>query len=268
MTTNQKEAPLVLVTGGGSGIGRALCRNLHQRGYSLLVVSLLQAELDSLKEELVNGPPVETLALDITTEGAAAKILAFAKSLERFVEILINNAGVGLFGNHIDLPEERVALMLKLNVLALTEITSLFGREMAERGHGKILNVASTASFQPLPRMAAYAASKSYVASFSAALAEELGPRGVQVSVFYPGTTRTPFLESAGVNDAKGLVGTIAKWAAMEPDTAAEIALRGFFANEQEIVPGPLNMGHFLTTRLLPKRLATKVFDVIGQRRG
>ena len=131
MTTNQKQAPLVLVTGGGSGIGRALCRNLHKRGYSLLVVSLLQAELDSLKEELVNGPPVETLAIDITTEGAAAKILAFAKSLERFVEILINNAGVGLFGNHIDLPEERVALMLKLNVLALTEITSLFGREMA-----------------------------------------------------------------------------------------------------------------------------------------
>ncbi len=257
-----------LVTGGGSGIGRALCRGLHRRGHKLFVTSLNEEELASLRDDLAGGPEVRTLALDLTADGAVDRAWDAARALDAPVDVLINCAGFGLFGEHLALDDARVEAMLRLNILALTALTTRCARSMIPRRQGRILNVASTAAFQPLPHLAAYAASKSFVASFTAALSEELAPHGVRVSLFCPGATRTPFLATAGLaaGSGEGPVSRAAHAVAMDPDDVAERALSGLFAGERRIVPGALNVGHLLLTRLVPDRVITRVFDAFGSR--
>ncbi|HTM21853.1 MAG TPA: SDR family NAD(P)-dependent oxidoreductase [Kofleriaceae bacterium] len=249
-----------LVTGGGSGIGRELCRQLHARGCALLAVSLGADELAALAAELRGGAPVHTLAIDLAADGTAARVEAAARERGLDIDLLINCAGFGLWGDHLELADARVRAMLGVNLVALTELCTRFGRLMRARGGGRILNVASTASFQPLPHLAAYAATKHYVDAFSLALADELAPAGVTVSVLYPGATRTPFLAGAGLDERSGAV---ARRVAMTPERVAARAIEGLLAGERRIVPGGVNRGHFWLSRVVPDRVASRAWRAI-----
>jgi len=246
-----------IVTGGGSGIGRALVRALLARDVPVLAVALHADELATLRRDNPS-PQLATLALDLTAPGAADHVLAAAPPLD----LLINCAGLGLWGDHLTLDRRAVHNLIALNIAALTDLCSLVGEHLRDRGRGTILNVASTASFQPLPGLAAYSASKHYVAAFSAALAAELAPHGVRVCTLHPGTTRTAFLAGAGIaaTPRSNRVGRLADRVAMDPDAVAEATLVALLRGQRTIVPGRLNRLHHLLARLLPAALLSRLF--------
>lgn len=254
-----------LVTGGGSGIGRGLVRGLLARGVPVLAVARHADELVALRRDLPT-PLLTTLALDLTEPGALDHLLSVAPA---DVDLLINCAGLGLFGEHTALDRPAVRLLLAVNIGVLTDLSAGLGARMRARGRGTILNVASTASFQPLPRLAAYSASKHYVAAFSAALRAELAPHGVRVCVLHPGTTRTPFLRAAGIDAAASAdrVGRLAHRFAMDPDRVADLALAALLRGRRTIVPGVVNRLHHLLATLLPAGLLSRLFARMTRRR-
>lgn len=256
-----------LVTGGGSGIGRELCKLFARDGFRLVIVSLLEAELRSVKEELLTQYPmaeVVTLQKDLSTPSAGEEVYAELKSLHIQVDVLVNNAGFGLWEEHIKLPVARMKAMLQLNMVTLTTLCSLFGKDMADRNQGRILNIGSTTSFHAMPYIAAYSASKHYVVAFSAALAEEMRPRGVIVSCVCPGTTDTQFLSVAGVQSSArfGSVGHITQKLAMSPRMVAEAAYKGLMAGKHRTIPGLPNRLHYVASRLLPHQV---FFSALGR---
>ncbi len=251
----------VLVTGAGAGIGREFARQLHAKGAHIVAVSLVQSELESLTAEL-GAERLVTLALDLTANGAAAKLLAGLDERGLATDVLINNAGYGLMGGHLDLDEARVHNMLTLNMLALTDLCTLLGRRMRERKRGAILNVASTTAFQPLPYLAAYGASKHYVLAFSEGLAEELAPDGVRVTTLCPGTTRTAFLVGVGLDVEHAKPGSLSQLAgrvAMPPSEVAAAGIRGLERDARLVVPGGLNKLHHAAARIMSERLVGRV---------
>lgn len=195
----------VIVTGAGSGIGKEFTKLFLQDGSRVLAVSLLQDELDQLGDDLRFGADrLETLAMDLSKPDAAQALLRWCDENDWLPDTLINNAGFACFGDSTDLAPERVANMLELNVVTLTMTSMLFGRRMKERGHGAILNVGSTAGMMPSVRIASYCASKSYVNTFTYALAAELKPYGVTVTCLTPGATQTKFAHAGGIDTFKG----------------------------------------------------------------
>ena len=194
----------VVVTGAGSGIGKEFTKLYLEDGSHVLAVSLVQAELDQLSEDFRFGAPrLQTLQMDLSKPDAAAALLQWCQENDWFPDTLINNAGFACFGDAVDLAPERVANMLELNVITLTMTSMLFGGQMKERGHGAILNVGSTAGMVPSVRFASYGASKSYVNTFTYALAAELKPYGVTVTCLTPGATQTKFAQAGGIDDVR-----------------------------------------------------------------
>ncbi len=260
-----------LVTGGGSGIGRELCKLFNRDGYKLVIVSLLEAELADTKAELLAANPaadIVTLQQDLSTPTAGDDLYADIKARGIQVDVLVNNAGFGLWGEHLALAPARVQAMLQLNIVTLTALTSHFGAEMKARGDGRILNIGSTTSFQPLPYLAAYAASKAYVVSFSEAIAEELSPFGVSVTCVCPGTTQTKFLSTAGVKSSEeNRITSLAYWAdkaAMSPDDVARVAYEGLQGGSRRPIPGLSNWVHFLGSRVIPNRVMGKMMNQLN----
>ncbi|TAM65257.1 SDR family NAD(P)-dependent oxidoreductase [Mycobacterium sp.] len=191
----------VLVTGAGSGIGKEFTKLYLEDGSRVLAVSLVQAELDQLSNDFAFGAArLETLQMDLAKPDAAEALLRWCQENDWFPDILINNAGFACFGDAVDLAPERVANMLELNVITLTMTSMLFGRQMKERRRGAILNVGSTAGMVPSVRFASYGGSKSYVNTFTYALAAELKPYGVTVTCLTPGATQTKFAEAGGID--------------------------------------------------------------------
>jgi len=195
----------VLITGAGAGIGKEFTKLYLEDGSRVLAVSLVQAELDQLGKDFAFGAErLETLQMDLSKADAAATLLQWCQENDWFPDILINNAGFGCFGDAVDLAPERVANMLELNVITLTITSMLFGRQMKERRSGAILNVGSTAGMVPSTRFASYCGSKSYVNTFTYALAAELKPYGVTVTCLTPGATQTKFGEAGGIDSFGG----------------------------------------------------------------
>lgn len=260
-----------LVTGGGGGIGRELCRLLHGAGYRLVVASLLPEELASLETELGSRPGAKTLVTlqtDLSVTGAAETLYRFCEENAITVDVLVNNVGFGLAGEFTGQPLARVRQMIALNMMTATELCHLFGNRMKERGSGRILNVSSTISFQPLPWWAVYAATKAYVSSFTQALAGELRPHGVAVCCLYPGTTRTSFLDTAGINrsGSRWSVGSLIHGAAMDPKKVALAGFRGLMRGKRRIIPGLSNKIHFLFVHWVPNRVITAVVQMFMKR--
>lgn len=257
-----------LVTGGGSGIGRELCKLFNRDGYRLVIVSLLADELADVKAELLAENPeadILTLQQDLSLADAGDTLYADISARGIDVDILVNNAGFGLWGEHLDIVPERVKSMLLLNMVTLTTLCGKFGVEMKARGEGRILNIGSTTSFQPLPYLAAYAASKAYVVSFSEALAEEMAPHGVHVSCVCPGTTQTKFLATAGVKgSSENKINSLAYWAdkaAMSPEDVARVAYDGLQGRARKPIPGVSNWLHFAGSRVVPNRVIGKMMS-------
>ena len=189
-----------LITGASSGIGLEIARQLAARRMHVTRVARSGDVLEEVARELTArfGVDVRTAALDLSESDGCEALEHLIEEDERELTLLVNNAGVGAFGSALDVSEERVRTMLRLNMEAVTRLTLFCAKRFRERGHGRILNIASTGAFQPCPWLAVYGATKAYVLSFSEALSEELKGTGVTVTAFCPGPTRTNFGTAAG----------------------------------------------------------------------
>ena len=261
-TEIEMERETVLITGAGSGIRREFARLFHRDGARVLAVSLIREELESLATELSVGPgEMVTFQKDLSRPESAQEVFDWIESSGYSANILINNAGYGVLGEHLEQDYDRIQRMMTLNMVTLTGLTTLLGRKMKERGGGRILNVASTTSFQPVPYLAAYAATKHYVAAFSEALARELESHNITVTCLCPGTTDTAFLTGCGVdrNNRKGSVGQVAFKVAMTPADVAASGYRALRAGRIKAVPGITNKLHRIATNITPNRLITLI---------
>lgn len=189
---------VALITGASSGIGKELARLHASRGGDLVIVARREQALQELKTELESAHPVsvEWIAMDLAQPGAARKLYDEVRSRGIEVEILMNNAGFGGHGKFHQRELEKDSSMIQLNIVALTELTHHFLKEMVERQSGRILNTASTAGFLPGPLQAVYYATKAFVVSFSQAIAEELRDDNVSVTALCPGPVKTEFVET------------------------------------------------------------------------
>jgi hypothetical protein len=196
--------PIALITGASQGIGRELARVFAAHQHDLVLVARDHQALQSLASELP-GTACTIVAMDLSLPGAAEKLFGDIKQKGLTIEVLVNNAGFGDFGFFHETKLEKELNMIDLNVKALVTLTKLFGKEMVKRRAGKIMNLASTAAFQPGPLMAVYFATKHFVLAFSEAVANEWAPFQVGVTALCPGATESQFQAGAAMQ-ASGLV--------------------------------------------------------------
>jgi uncharacterized protein len=256
-------ARTALITGGSSGIGYELARLFAADGYQLVLVARSRDALQHAAAQLTRDSQVavEPLAIDLSAPGAPKAL--FQALGGRPIDVLVNNAAFGVYGPFLETPLDDELAMLRLNVSTLTELSKLFGREMAARRSGRILNVASTAAFQPGPLMAVYYASKAYVLSFSQALSHELARSGVSVSVLCPGPTDTGFGRRAGMERSRLFDANV-----MDAATVARIGYRGLMRNTPVIVAGLQNRVWAVASRLIPRRLLPVLVERVQRPHG
>lgn len=247
-----------LVTGASSGIGQALLPLLAADRSDLLLVARRAERLEEQKQALERrfGVRVWTLAVDLARPGAVDEVVAFTRAERIDVDILVNNAGFSLYGELADQPLPRLREMIALNVGALTELTHHAVQEMRARGRGKILQVASTAAFQPGPRMAVYYATKAYVLSFSEALSVELEGSGVTVTTLCPGPTKSEFMEVA-----RYAVTPLIEKAMMTSEEVARIGHRALMRGERLAIAGTRNKVLATASQLGPRGMVLAVTD-------
>lgn len=241
-----------LVTGASSGIGVDISRELASRGMNLLLVARRQQRLDQLAKELRrdHGVQAETDACDLQEDGAVAALFERTVARGHDIAVLVNNAGFGLHGNFIDHEIEQLQAMIRLNVVALTELTHVFARSMAERGGGHILQVTSIAGVNPLPSYATYAATKAYVLSLSGAIAHELGKRNVSVTALLPGVTRTEFFDISGQKPT-----TYSRVFGMSPSDVARIGVKAMLAERHNVIAGWRNWFSITMAAIFPRHV-------------
>ena len=242
---------VALVTGASAGLGVEFARQLSKRGHRLVLAARRKERLDELAAELGNARSVE---IDLSRPGAAAELLANVQAAGETVDLLVNNAGFGLHGRFDKADPGRLRQMIDLNCGALTDLCRGVLPDMVERQSGAILNVASTAAFQPGPGMAVYFASKAYVLSLSEALHEEVKRFGVRVSALCPGPTRTEFGEVAGFRGN----GTFNRLA-MDAATVVRMGLEGLERNKAVVITGTLNKVGAFSTRLVPRAVTRRI---------
>ena len=246
---------VALITGASAGLGVEFARQLSKRGHRLVLAARRKERLEDLAKELGNARAV---AIDLSKAGAAAKLLADVEAAGEQVDLLVNNAGFGLIGRFAELDAQRERQMIDLNVGVLMDLCRAVAPHMIQRKSGGILNVASTAAFQPGPNMAVYFATKAFVLSFTEALHEELKPHGVKVSCLCPGPTRTEFGEVAGFG-GNGLFDRTA----MEAPEVVEAGIEGLEKNRAVVVPGLVNKIGATSTRFAPRSIVRKIAGAI-----
>jgi len=246
---------VALVTGASAGLGVEFARQLSKRGHSLVLAARRKDRLEELAKDLGDA---RAIAIDLSKKDSAAKLLADIEANGETVDLLVNNAGFGLIGRFAELDGKRERQMIDLNVGALTDLCRAVAPGMIARKSGAILNVASTAAFQPGPKMAVYFATKAFVLSLSEALHEELKPHGIKVSCLCPGPTRTEFGEVAGFGGS-GAFDRLAMGAA----EVVEIGLKGLDANKAVVIAGLVNKVGAFSTRLAPRSTVRKIAGAI-----
>lgn len=251
--TSRKTA---LVTGASSGIGAALARLFAQRGYNLVIVARGRQALQDLADDLTrrHGASVAVLPKDLSLPEAPQEIVAELTRQGTQVDVLVNNAGFASYGAFAETDTQHELQMMQVNMVALTHLTKLLLPGMIQRRSGKILNIASTAAFQPGPLMAVYYATKAYVLSLSEALAEELRGSGVSVTALCPGPTRSGFQERAGMQESRLVQGEI-----MDVETVARAGYSALMSGRRIVIPGAQNRATAFAVRLLPRGLVTRL---------
>ena len=250
-----------LITGASGGIGYELAKFFARDHHNLVLVARSAHKLAQIATELqVHGGTVKTIALDLAPP-PAPKFL-FDQLAGTPIDILVNNAGFGTFGEFAQMPEEEILGQIQLNVTALTQLTRLFLPPMVQRRSGRIMNVASTAAFQPGPGMAVYYATKAYVLSFSEAIANELRHSGVTVTCFCPGATHTGFAKRAGTEKSR----LFKQLGAMDADKVALDGYRALMEGRTLAISGVHNWLVAQSTRFAPRRLVTAVSRWVAEK--
>lgn len=251
-----KESKFVLITGASSGIGRELAKLFAKDRHRLILCARREDKLQELADELKRDFGAHCLFIveDLSNPGAPVEIARRLKLMGITPDILINNAGFGLYGLFSEMDSQEILDMIQVNMASLTHLTKLLLPDMIERGSGKILNVASTAAFQPGPLMAVYYATKAYVLSFSEALANELEPFGITVTALCPGPTDTGFEKRANLEKSKLFQGVN-----MDAEIVARIGYEALIQGKVTVIPGLKNQLLASTVRFMPRKLVTKV---------
>ncbi len=245
-----------LVTGASTGIGYALSELLAADGYDLLIAARNEDRLNQAADLLrgAHGGRVTAYAMDLANPGAAADLHGRVLADGHTVDVLINNAGFGAYGPFHEADEQRHVDMLQLNTITLTHLTRLFMPDMLARRRGRIMNVASTAAFQPGPLMSAYFASKAYVLSFSGAIAHEARGTGVTVTCLCPGPTTSGFQSRGNIAQA-----TIMQGKLLDAATVARVGYRAMNRGRSLVVVGRMNACLAFLPRLTPRWFAAAV---------
>jgi hypothetical protein len=246
----------ILITGASAGIGRELAHLFAADKSHLLLVARSEDRLRELAGEVTARYGTQTLVFpaDLARPEAAQALVNRLDSRGITVDVLVNNAGFGAVGRFAELDEQQQADMMHVNVLAPTQLARLLLLRMIQRGRGGVLNVASTAAFQPGPNMAVYYASKAFVLHFTEALAEELRGTGVKATCLAPGPTATEFAERAELSDA-----LLFNLGTMSAASVARAGYRGFRRGKMLVVPGVRNRLLASMVRFLPRALVRKV---------
>jgi short-subunit dehydrogenase len=241
-----------LITGASAGIGLELARIFAAQGVNLVLVARNQSRLEALAHELESGCGIRALALaqDLSQPDAAETLFARLKDIP--VSTLINNAGFGNYGPFAATDLQVSSGMMQVNMTSLVQLTHLFLQPMLAARGGRILNVASTAAFQPGPTMNVYYASKAFVYSFSYALAVELEGTGVTVTALCPGMTRTQFFQRAHIRENSG-------WRTMDARKVAELGYRGMMRGKRVVIAGVLNQVASFFAKRVPPRLTAAI---------
>jgi short-subunit dehydrogenase len=242
-----------LITGASSGFGVEFAEVLGGLKSNLILAARRTEPMEKLATDLRAryGIQVVVEGIDLTGEDAAQELKLRLDRRKIIVDILINNAGFGLFGDFLDQPVDKIRQMLQLNVTALTELTYAFASDMKQRRSGYILLVGSVLSFLSAPAYATYAATKGYVLQFGEALHSELKPFGIGVTVLAPGMAATPFADVAGQDMSSPLL----KMMQMKARPVVEIGVKAMLARRATVVPGLLNKISVGSNRLTPRSL-------------
>ena len=241
--------PKALITGASTGIGQELARIFAREGYELALVARNQKRLEELAAEL-KPASVQVIAKDLSLPDAPEEI---QRAVPR-VDVLVNNAGFGVYGKFAATSLAEELNMMQLNMSALVILTKLYLAGMLAARSGRILNVASTAAFQPGPLMSIYYATKAFVLSFSEAIGNELQGSGVTVTALCPGPTATEFQDRAQLHDI-----ALLKMNVMDARTVAEAGYRGMLAGQAIVIPGLQNKLLAQSLRFSPRSLVTKI---------
>lgn len=245
-----------LITGASRGIGEAMARYCAEKGFNLILIARSREKLNELAYKLNNhyGVDVQVYVADLTEPNTPENIYTWCKENDLQVNMLINNVGTGLYGKFDHLSLKSQLDLIQLNQTGMITMTYLFLPMLKEQREAYILNVASTACYQPIPYMTVYAATQSFIQSFSLAIREELRGLRIYVSCLCPGPTATDFFERAGLESLPVNSNEI-KMSAVE---VAEVAIEGLLDNVAEIIPGTSNTIGAYFSKLFPNKLVLK----------
>ncbi|MEJ6564227.1 MAG: SDR family oxidoreductase [Burkholderiales bacterium] len=251
---DKKNRKVALITGASGGIGREIAEILLVKGYDLLLVARSLGKLEEVREKfksIARDQTVTVLQADLSHSESPKMIFDFASDRNISVDILVNNAGVGMSGAIDEYSEEALLKMILLNIFSLTALCKYFTPQMKERRSGNILNIASLGGYQPVPYLAAYAASKSYVLNFSDAIAMELEDYGISVSCYSPGLTDTQFFDRADINENNNFY---AKKMRVSPKVVAQDAVEKMLRGKLSSIYGFKNNALAFLTQITPSR--------------
>ena len=245
----------VLITGASSGIGYELAKLFERDGYNLILVARDKEKLQMAVDKLNNEKnKIIILDVDLSREDEVDKLIKYINKNEIDINILVNNAGIGSFGEFAEIDWKTEEKLIDINIKALTKLTKYFLPKMIEKKSGGILNVASTAAFASGPRMATYYASKAYVLNLTEAIHEEVKEYGINISCLCPGPVRTSFQSKAGIKKSEK-----AKKYLMNADIVAKVGYDKFKKGEVIIIPGFKNRVLVNANKLLPRAISRKI---------
>ena len=246
-----------VITGASRGLGKYIAIELAKRGYNLLLIARSVHDMELLKKDVEEkfAVQVAVLGVDLSVETAIEEVMRYVVANNLSIQVLVNNAGFGLWGAFSELAWNEQRSMIDLNIRSLTRLSFLLLPYLKQQPKAYIMQVASTAAYQSVPTLAVYAATKAYVLSFSRSLYHELKPYGIRVTCICPGPMETGFADRAGM---QALAHLTQKYN-MSPALVAQKAVKAMFAGKLEIVPGYMNQLQRFADWLLPKRLVEAV---------
>jgi uncharacterized protein len=242
-----------VVTGASSGIGADIARELASRGHGVTLVARRTEKLQELAAEFCDDVRIEIIACDVADPAARADLLDEVGRRGLTVDILVNNAGIGTMGAVAHAPVDDEIAQVRVNVEAVIDLTTRAVQQMVPRGRGAILNVGSTAGFQPFPGQAGYAGTKAFVRAYTGGVRAELTGTGVTVATLHPGPVRTEFFAAAGIDEI-ALAASFPKFMWMPSREVAKAGIDALADDRGSVIPG------------LPSKLSTRLFQVLPRR--